>query len=102
VTKASWVSCRDGRYDEKDTMLGFEVVRVKTDFPMRLGSDGLPIHMTHDDWQAAELGCYPLKRTTTLNRHGVAGSRTVTEVKQVVIGEPDPKLFEVPANGGSH
>ena len=49
-------------------------------------------------WVAPALNCYPLKKTFTVIQNGVAGPHNESEIVAVIEGEPDPQLFEVPAN----
>lgn len=79
IIRGRWTQCGTGGYTETGV--------TKT---------GDTIHLSHDDWQSPELACYPSKRMATFYRDGVAGAKTVSEVNGMALGDPDPKLFEIP------
>ena len=51
----------------------------------------------HDEeWRAPDLGCFPLKRSYSKWYVGQIVGSTVEEVVSVSVGEPDPRIFDIP------
>ena len=94
--RAAWTQCASGQYADKDTIVGFDVVRIRKDFPRAVTPSGDTRYMSFDEWQAPALGCYALRKVDTWYTNGVAGPKSVFEVTSVTMGQPDPSLFEVP------
>jgi len=90
------VRCNDAIYPERAIMFGLGVVHVKTDLPTGTTNTGDTVYMTHDDWQAPELGCFSLKRVTTFYKNSAATGTTIEEAVAITLGAPPPDLFEVP------
>jgi hypothetical protein len=55
------------------------------------------IQVTHKQWQAPQLGCYPIVQEWVGKAHGMTmdTKQTLTSIK---LGEPDPWYFSVPAD----
>lgn len=75
------------------SMLGYRV--VKTTENSQLPDGGT---VTTTEWRAPELNCFPLRKQVTFVSPGGTATVNLREVKTVVTGEPDPGLFDVPAN----
>lgn len=75
---------------ESSTILGFHVIRQT--WPASEKPEWIV-----DKWFAPALNCYPL-RVVVQERNPEGNTRLVqtVEAASVVLGEPDPKLFEVP------
>lgn len=96
VMRAQWTNCNAARYVERDTILQRSVVRVSRELPVTVRPDGDTMYLNHDEWQDPELRCYTLRGTTTFYTNWRPVARTVSEVVGLVLGEPDPKLFDPP------
>ncbi len=96
IMRAQWTNCNADRYVERDTILQRSVVRVNRDLPVSVRPDGDTMYLNHDEWQDPALRCYTLRGTTTFYTNWKPTARTVSEVVGLVLGEPDPKLFEPP------
>jgi hypothetical protein len=71
---------------------GFDV--VYSEHPMEPAGE---IQVTHKQWQAPQLGCYPIAQEWVGKAHGMSmdTKQTLTSIK---LGEPDPWYFSVPAD----
>jgi hypothetical protein len=84
-------SCDGGATAIKSTRMGYEVVsqRPTRDIP------NLPSHFPDVEvWVAPALGCTRLEETMRRDRKVV----TLRQAENIKLGDPDPSLFEVPAD----
>jgi len=71
---------------------GFDVV-----YSEHLMGPAAEVQVTHKQWQAPQLGCYPIVQEWVGKANGVAmdTKQTLTSIK---LGEPEPWYFSVPAD----
>ena len=72
-------------------MQGFDVVYTE----QLMGSSDKDSNVTHKQWKAPELGCYPIIQEWVGNIHGLFNDTKQT-LASIKLGEPDPWYFEVP------
>jgi hypothetical protein len=71
----------------------FDVVYAEHPLP---GADGDSL-LTHKEWNAPQLGCYPIVQEWVGQIHGQSMDTKQTLVS-IKVGEPDPWYFKVPAH----
>ncbi len=76
-------------------MEGVEVVGSRTTTVVDTGTEGndAPITMTNENWFAPQLG-----RSVLMKMSDPRNGDSTTRLTNIVLGEPDPSLFEVPAD----
>lgn len=76
------------------SLLGYRVVRFSSVNSQKDGNQ-----LVREDWKAPELNCASLRTVSgRVDAQGHARILQTIEATTVKMGEPDPKLFEVPAN----
>ena len=78
---------------ENETMLGYQVVKTTETSQTPTGKV-----ITIVNWMVPQLNCFPLKRKYVIVSENGTVSETVTQTSSIFQGEPDSRLFEVPAN----
>ena len=72
---------------------GFDVVYAE----QLMGSSDQASKVTHKQWKAPQLGCYPIIQEWVGNMNGLFNDTTQT-LASIKLGEPDPWYFNVPAD----
>jgi hypothetical protein len=75
-----------------DSIQGFDIVYSEHPMP---GADANS-QLTHKEWKAPKLGCYPLVEEWVGTIHGLPMDTKHT-LASIKLGQPDPWYFEVPS-----
>lgn len=82
----------DNTEGSPETILGQRAYHVVSD----IQHGETEIH--EDKWVAPDLGCFPLRRSYTKRYQGKLLGSTIRQVSSVIVGTPDPNLFDIPQN----
>ena len=74
-------------------MQGFDVVYAE----QLMGASDQATKVTHKQWKAPQLGCYPIVQEWVGDIHGLFNDTKQT-LASIKLGEPNPWYFKVPAN----
>jgi hypothetical protein len=92
IRVTSPASCLSKANSGRATLMGYDVLKVSDDFP----ANGDEIRRS-ERWLAPGLDCFAVKETNTYGSAS-ALNRTTRDALYITIGEPDPKLYQIPAN----
>jgi hypothetical protein len=89
-------SCTEDPNPEHSTLLGYDVLKVVDKVPSDSGKM-VPIRIRTESWVSPELDCLALKRSVYVTKDGPEVLTNLHEITNLVVGDPDPSLFAVPA-----
>ncbi len=90
--------CSEGPDAEHSTVLGRQVFKITQNMDPSKSSTTDEDSTVVEQWVAPELDCFPLRSTISQVIDGVLIPQQVREVISLIPGEPDPSLFQIPAN----
>jgi hypothetical protein len=87
-----------GHTGEAQTILGFGTVKVVSQNQQKSPDGKDDLIQKQESWLAPDLNCLHLLQTTTWTYNGQPDGETTETATNAITGEPDPALFQVPAN----
>lgn len=95
LTRSMQEVCRSSSALGAGEILGYRVVRLEQTIRLPKSPDE---RFVHEFWLAPELGCFPLRRTTTLYRAEQRVSSNTLVFTEITEAEPPAWMFEVPTD----